>query len=356
MSKYIVLTEIKTEAREAEWWMEQTDDTTEIKCFEDFETAKTYMRENVKKLSTSCKFFPYKRQKFQLLYSGSDVKRIIEKTIAEPDYCCDEADNLDVEDVDYADWRSATVANSEAIVIISGDEAFRMNIHNMKKEADNYYFVYEQTDENGSVINSLSVKLYKIGITGNKKEKKTEVKNYKTINFGKYPQDKAGKKMSDISWRVLTEQDGYALIMSELVIDHLQFSEKGDSSWKSSDLRAWLNDSFLNIAFDENEKMKIEEVQPGEKVFLLSVDEIEEYLPKFEDRKAKYTEYSRKKASEHYGKSIREPYAFWWLRTQNENDKRYLYHVCNSGWLNAYEGADYFDGVRPACWIKTENI
>ena len=50
MAKYILLTEIKTKAKDAEWWMEQTDDNAAVKIFDSFETAKVEMRKTVKRV------------------------------------------------------------------------------------------------------------------------------------------------------------------------------------------------------------------------------------------------------------------------------------------------------------------
>ena len=50
MAKYILLTEIKTKAKDAEWWMEQTDDNAAVKIFDSFETVKVEMRKTVKRV------------------------------------------------------------------------------------------------------------------------------------------------------------------------------------------------------------------------------------------------------------------------------------------------------------------
>ena len=48
--KYALLTEIKTEAIEVEWWMDQTDNTETLQIFDSFEDAKSEMRKAVKRL------------------------------------------------------------------------------------------------------------------------------------------------------------------------------------------------------------------------------------------------------------------------------------------------------------------
>ncbi len=48
--KYALVTEIKTEASEVEWWMDQTDNTETLQIFDSFEDAKSEMRKAVKRL------------------------------------------------------------------------------------------------------------------------------------------------------------------------------------------------------------------------------------------------------------------------------------------------------------------
>lgn len=93
---------------------------------------------------------------------------------------------------------------------------------------------------------------------------------------------------------------------------------------------------------------------------MLSLEEYNAYFSDAKDARAGYTDYSRQKTSAHHHTNIREPYAFWWLRSANdiggwgEDGTVYVYHVCNNGTLNPYERAEYADGVRPAIWVKLD--
>ena len=65
-------------------------------------------------------------------------------------------------------------------------------------------------------------------------------------------------KVEPIRWRILSESDGSAFILADGIIDNKAYDayEPGliphyDNNYKYSDIRAWLNDEFLNAAFGE---------------------------------------------------------------------------------------------------------
>lgn len=67
--------------------------------------------------------------------------------------------------------------------------------------------------------------------------------------------------MNDITWRVISEDKEKCVLMSEYAIDAVQFnSEYTDIDWNNSSLRTWLNDTFYNIAFNDEQKKNIKEM------------------------------------------------------------------------------------------------
>lgn len=367
--KYVVLTEIKTEASEAEWWMEQTDNTETLQIFDSFEAAKSEMRKTVKRLAKKCEFFPFEGGKYEPLeeyleYGDEDIKKlgkIVNNTIKKENYFCQET-NLDIQDTDDGDWYFAFVGNKDLLLVDYYGKTLKMNIHDMTDAAKTYFFTYSECDDDGRIVNSISVHLYNTAKKRNNKSTKEEIKNYETVTFGQYIQDKDGTAASPISWRILEKKDDMVLLVTEKIIDHMQFSAKKKNNWKKSDIVQWLNKDFADCAFNEYEKALIEERTSGGKVFLLSLEEYKDYFDGPQDGRAGFTDYSRKKAGDHYGTKIREPYGFWWLRTANKNGgwgedgSVYIYHVCNNGTVNPFERAEYFDGVRPAIWVKEDVI
>ena len=116
------------------------------------------------------------------------------------------------------------------------------------------------------------------------------------IVFGKYEQDNNESNGAElIKWKVIAKQDNQYFLLSENILDSCSYNVVDeDTSWELCSLRKWLNEDFYNSAFSESDKKKIVSVnntnssndQYGteggnatlDHVFLLSVDEAEEYL------------------------------------------------------------------------------
>ncbi|MFR7413563.1 MAG: protein kinase domain-containing protein [Anaerobutyricum hallii] len=113
-----------------------------------------------------------------------------------------------------------------------------------------------------------------------------------TINNIKYHKTEAGYfKYEPIKWRVLQSENGEAFLLSDVILDKQAYNENDEYiTWKESSLRAWLNDKFMNRAFsdEEKEKINITEVvnkdnpvfgtkggkNTSDKIFLLSLAEV----------------------------------------------------------------------------------
>lgn len=189
------------------------------------------------------------------------------------------------------------------------------------------------------------------------------------VQFGKYPQTKEGTDQTPIDWQVL-EYDPVAekaLLVSKNILDAMPYNyEFTKITWEQCSLRNWLNNEFIDKAFDDEEKDIIlsttvdnsksqgyveksgyEEwdVADGlvteDRVFLLSFTEAWKYFQSEEDRKSQTTEYARKK-------DIRVP--DWWLRT-SRNDGAEAIAVNWEGHRNSYSVRYQYVGVRPAIWI-----
>ncbi|MCF0114729.1 MAG: protein kinase, partial [Erysipelotrichaceae bacterium] len=103
-----------------------------------------------------------------------------------------------------------------------------------------------------------------------------------TIEFGNYEQDNnASTKNEPIIWRVISVDNGEALLICDQVIDSLTFNDGSYTSnevlWKDSYLRNWLNKDFYNGAFSPEEKECIIPVN-GDNVFVMSYDNLIRYL------------------------------------------------------------------------------
>lgn len=373
-AQYILITKVMKEAKNVEWWEGQTTGEEEVRVFGTFAYAKEALITAVKTLTKKCAFFPYKRGKY-LPYEEywQDCKEFIEEdpqavlfrkvlsaVLSNPGSEPEGIEELDYQDTDDGDWYFAFVGGKDLIHVYNDGRRLETNIHRMSDDTQTYYFDYTEENDDGMVINGISIRLLNTA-----KKKKTSAKKktkhqsdqekapeYEVMTFGSYVQDKEGKEKTPLTWRILDKKDGKALLITEKVIDHRHFSVRHPASWETSDIRKWLNADFLDCAFDEQEKDLIQNNDSGEKAFLLSVEEFYQYFPNLKDSRAGYTEYTRKKESDYLKTNIRDAFAFWWLRTVNENEPRYVCHACSNGKLNHYMQSERRDGVRPAVWIK----
>ena len=188
-----------------------------------------------------------------------------------------------------------------------------------------------------------------------------------TVFFGEYEQDyDTSNGKENIEWLVLDKKDDKVLLISKHVLVDKQFG-RTDDTWETSTLRRWLNGDFINDTFSPEEQSKLQitnvsadknpkfDVDSGnattDKVFLLSVAEVEKY---FISDEARIADSHSAVSNEYYSDR-------WWLRTSGVSCDTYgkTYYrygaVCigNTG-VVSYGGnsADYTNGVRPAMWIS----
>ena len=71
----------------------------------------------------------------------------------------------------------------------------------------------------------------------------------RTVTFGSYDYE-------PITWQVLSSDSQYTKLISEYVIACMPF-DRDNSNWTTSDVRAWLNDSFAYNAFTAYERSQL---------------------------------------------------------------------------------------------------
>ena len=184
------------------------------------------------------------------------------------------------------------------------------------------------------------------------------------VNFGRYEQDGNEENgPEEIEWIVLDVQDGKVLLLSKYGLEAKRYNKKKtDVTWETCTLRAWLNDDFLNKAFDAEEQsaILITEVDNSDaqgysgwitsggnntkdKIFLLSCAEISLYLD------AKYME-----NDDGNNTASRRPSGWWWLRSPGglQSDAAF---VTGFGSLFYDSVLDASVVVRPAFWLNLES-
>ena len=167
----------------------------------------------------------------------------------------------------------------------------------------------------------------------------TALKPGDVIELGSYEQDNiTGNGPEPIVWQFLYVDGDEAFLVSVYALDTMKFNETVkslertyDQLWAESDIRAWLNQDFLETAFDENEKMCLIPVENEgnavDLVFLLSKEELLKYFPSDYDQLCDPTEFatvkegSRDKARQ-LGVELLSPTCEYFLRSFNPTDKR----------------------------------
>ena len=216
-------------------------------------------------------------------------------------------------------------------------------------------------------------------------------KTFKTITFGAYEQDNnSGNGKEAIEWIVLDEKsDGSKLVVSKYALDRVAYDKNTRAvTWETSELRAWLNNTFYKAAFSSAEQAKIlttslvNEKNPytgtsggnntNDKMFVLSLSEAQKYFGSDQltsqgytinvNRACKPTAYAKANhamtysfSSSYYGQEMKpvSDCCWYWLRTPGSVSNHALY--CNNmggvGYANFYVW-NMDCAVRPAMWVK----
>lgn len=244
--------------------------------------------------------------------------------------------------------------------------------------------------------------------------KDTVVDDMDTVTFGSYPQsDASGNTKEPIEWIVLDRQGNKVLLLSKYILDCKSYNNTNvDITWENCTLREWLNDTFINIAFNNNEQNCIETTHinnndfisergssisiisagndTNDKIFCISVDELKNYFKQenfFTYNKrlsTNGTDYAINVINGGYNLPIFDfndlssnPNAefclgnsSFWLRSPGSTENRAA-NVDSRGWLDAtgdivdgigsenpsgYYVSGNNKGVRPALWIDTSML
>ena len=206
------------------------------------------------------------------------------------------------------------------------------------------------------------------------------------IQFGSYEQDgNTGNGAEDIEWIILARAGDNALLLSKYGLDAKEYhEEQEDITWEQSDIRSWLNSSFMDTAFTSEEqgailKSEVDNSQAEgnseydttggnnteDRVFLLSYKEaFEDYFSSDEERVCMPTDYAVQN-----GAYINDDtgVCWWWLRGS------YWINTADFGDLGSLFGVQIFAAnvsdlgssgysivngsvcIRPALWVNLES-
>lgn len=190
------------------------------------------------------------------------------------------------------------------------------------------------------------------------------------IVFGSYEQDNdPGNGKEPIEWFVMTEQDGRLLLWSLYALDSVPYSKTAEEglTWETCTLRTWLNDTFLNTAFSEKERLLIPKTEfinnsnsasytkggndTDDYVVIMSFDELLEYgvrNPNLEWIGTYPTEYAVAQGAERH-----DEYGTckWWIRTPGYDQTQAVYCDMVGQPLYTAPASRKGIGVRPMLWV-----
>ncbi|WP_337563157.1 DUF6273 domain-containing protein [Phascolarctobacterium succinatutens] len=187
------------------------------------------------------------------------------------------------------------------------------------------------------------------------------------ITFGNYWQ---GKDESDgkqpVEWQVLDVKDGKALVISKYGLINHEYNEKWTgATWETCTLRKWLNDTFIKDIFsaEEMKAVTLSDVSADknpryntnqgndtkDKLFLLSIKEVEQYFVSNEKRLCKPTKYAV------YNGADKDScgHGWWWLRSAGDDSRNAAFvDLGGSVCCNGNIVFSFISSVRPAFWLN----
>ena len=204
-----------------------------------------------------------------------------------------------------------------------------------------------------------------------KRQLKYGLTKTKKIDFGSYDQ---GKGKQPIEWIILEVRENKALLLSRYALEARTYNkEYVVTTWEKCTLRSWLNGEFYTTAFNAEEQKCIIEstvsadrnpiynTNPGnntkDKLFLLSIPEVNKYFTNNEERKCAPTEYAKAQGTyTNHDYKVGGKATCWWLRSPGNYGISAAYvdlggSVGDRGFRVNYDESY----VRPALWIDLES-
>jgi len=182
-------------------------------------------------------------------------------------------------------------------------------------------------------------------------------------------------KVEPLKWRILEESGGKAFLLSESIITGARF-DASSNNYKESEIRAWLNCDFINIAFTEGQTDIIQTVtvdnsvnstgynpnvnaceDTEDKVFVLSYRNVVNTQYGFNSKQTIQDSQRRRPVTDFAratGALINEyGIGWWWLRSPDYDNDDYARIVDQTGQADLLKKvSDTRPGLVPALWIQ----
>lgn len=240
----------------------------------------------------------------------------------------------------------------------------------------------QETDSNSNksnTENNSSISDTNQNVSSNSKLTADELGWGAVISFGSYEQDNdAGNGKEPVEWFVLDVQTDRMLLLSKEVLDAGIFNETDEKAyWDECTLRNWLNQTFLNDAFTSKEQASILSTQINtpandayetkaipstqDKVFLLSIEEVEQYFRIAWGESGHFYDSSIKAGATDYaiskGLKPEDQNTAWCLRSTGIYGINAYARVTANGDISAHSRSQTDNeliGIRPAIWINID--
>ena len=191
----------------------------------------------------------------------------------------------------------------------------------------------------------------------------TSVKIGSVVAFGRYQQRIQGEK-TPIQWIVLEKQSDKLLLMAQRELDWKQYHhEEVAITWAECDLRKWLNNDFLTLAFTKEEKELLQichnqnpasaeflttgGAPTADYVYLLSVNEIQRFFKTSIERVCQPTWY----AVDQGAKVFNGNSAWYWLRSPGKYSYRGTVVTSSGSVMDAGRRVTCAGGIRPVLCV-----
>lgn len=192
-----------------------------------------------------------------------------------------------------------------------------------------------------------------------------------TIFFGEWEQDgNTDNGKEPLEWKVLYSEGSAKLIITDKIIDAYTFGNMFSGNWNNSKLRSWLNGSFLQDAFSDDEQSYIllrdqlnlansdklygtySSEASSDRIFVLSESEARQFFDSDAARNAIVTTHARKQRAPADNNGFGE----WWLRTVGSLMGTAQYVKPNGEIENWGRNPGDKIGVRPALWLNGDYV
>lgn len=166
-----------------------------------------------------------------------------------------------------------------------------------------------------------------------------------TVEFGKY----CG---TPIIWDIKKVNKNCAYLISKKIIEVMAF-DSVTGLYEDSKIRLWLNNDFINSAFDDDEKRLLSPfaVNGQDKVSLLDKHQVATFFPSDEDRIKYGTPYAKNNGLITNSLGC----GWWWLSSTDTTASSHVYRIYSNGKLGFDDDFDNSNiGVVPMISVKID--